>query len=180
MANPVYKVDHRYNPSPAWVSEFSKARLEQSSSSSSFRAEIEQKLMHWRTLQNKKQCMEQQQRRTIQTEVKQHLETPTDDFERIMNEDLNQQLEALELEEQEQYQQLKTSIADDLKQRSIFEEHIQERIQIMKELDRLEEEEKKQREKLQVNRFLAIILYVTRIEFYVFRRLSRMSLWIHR
>lgn len=77
MDQPVYKVDHHYNPSPAWVSEFSKARMEKTS----FRNETEKKLNQWRTIQNKKQ------------------EIPTIDFERIMEEDLGRQAKALEFKE---------------------------------------------------------------------------------
>ena len=109
-------------------------------------------LNQWRLLQSKKQSLEEQQpRRDIKTEVKQHLATPSDDFERIMEEDLGRQLEALELEEEEQYQRMKKSIEEDLKQRSRFEAEAREQWALMNELDRLEDEEKKQRQKLEAN-----------------------------
>lgn len=108
-------MDHRYNHVPG------------------FRAEIEPMLIKWRTLHNKRQ--------TFQQQVKQHLETPTDEFERMMNEDLNRQLEALEIEEEKEYQRLKLSMEEELKkQRSVHESWT-----LWEELKCLEEEEKKQR-----------------------------------
>ena len=118
MKNNVYKVDHRYNPTPSWLpSRFRNHQPVATATSSScvlssYRGKISDMLVQWNQLQKeKRQCEQKQVQSLSEKRPKQPL---CDEFDRIMEEDLENQLKALERQEEEQYKVLETSLQEQL------------------------------------------------------------------
>lgn len=98
--NIVYKIDHRYNRNHESL---------QTSSRPSFTRQIEMMLANWHSLKDK-------QRQCKSTEHYQEI-----DFDQIMEEDLENQLQELEKQEDEQYKLLEQTLEHQLYQDDVQE-----------------------------------------------------------
>jgi hypothetical protein len=136
--NKIYKINHHYNANNAWMTfrpqhrQYS-SRTTASVQQPSYRGKINTILAQWRQIQQeKKQCQQQQQKPMVQTRKQ-------DDFDRIMEEDLENQLKELERQEEEQYKLMEQAIEEQLEQ-DHCDEQIDELEQQLKQIEDEEEE----------------------------------------
>ncbi|CAF1265558.1 unnamed protein product [Adineta steineri] len=166
MSNTYFKIDHRYNKKPQYVPSSSSFRqdnkqtivptMSQSSDIvsvvginnknkpvTSFRCQIHDVLQEWQRLQQEKKKYEQQQ----QAERKRpgfwgDKNQVYDEFDRIMEEDLENQLKELERQEEEQYKRAEQILEEQLQKNPNNNEENDEFERYCMEL--LEEYEKKE------------------------------------
>ena len=117
---------------------------------SSFHGKINTILKQWHQLQQeKKQCQQQQQQTQLLPEKKSY---QYDEFDRIMEEDLENQLKELERQEDEQCKQMEKAIEEQLEQdqhsehMDAFEQNYIEQFKQIEELERFEHEEQQQQQ----------------------------------
>ncbi|CAF1317233.1 unnamed protein product [Adineta steineri] len=170
MSNTYFKIDHRYNKKPQYVPSSSSFRqdnkqtivptMSQSSDIvsvvginnknkpvTSFRCQIHDVLQEWQRLQQEKKKYEQQQQQQQQSERKRpgfwgDKNQVYDEFDRIMEEDLENQLKELERQEEEQYKRVEQILEEQLQKNPNNNEENDEFERYCMEL--LEEYEKKE------------------------------------
>jgi len=121
------------------------------SNESSYHDKISKILTRWQQLQKEMKVYQQQQHKH-QVPFVAGMKQEKDDFDRIMEEDLENQLKELELQEEEQYKLMEQAIEEELQQQyqsnsidDFEEDHIEQLMQLH-ELERIiEEEEEEQR-----------------------------------
>lgn len=135
MHKNIYTVNHNYNPINPWLSP-----LKTSTSSPSFREQIDKILTRWHQLQYQKQNFLHE--KPSDTTKNSNTIVPCEliDFDRIMEEDLEYQLQELERQEEEQYQLLEQSLEIQLQQEEttmVMQDFEQEYVRLLEHIENL-------------------------------------------
>ena len=150
--NNFYKVNHCYNtnnlsvPTSHFAMNNSQQVLDQQSNESSYYKQLDSVLKQWRQLQDEKKRRQQQ-----------HYQY--DEFDRIMEEDLGNQLKELERQEEEQSKLMEQIVEEQLleqdnydEQMDKFKEEYIEQLKQIQEFEQSDEEQEKQQQQQQLQR----------------------------
>ena len=150
--NNFYKVNHCYNtnnlsvPTSHFAMNNSQQVLDQQSNESSYYKQLDSVLKQWRQLQDEKKRRQQQ-----------HYQY--DEFDRIMEEDLGNQLKELERQEAEQTKLMEQMVEQQLLEQDNYDEHLdkfkEQYIEQLKQIEEFEQpiEEQQRRNNVQYKAF---------------------------